>query len=226
MALVCVLSGAVGRAVLAERDDGVWALWDTVLRGTEAAFECLCELVSHHVRPTREWFASFAVGTSADSPPWRRGALALIKFRFSYGGIVHDRGGLVKDEQISLLWRPRGLVTRMRHIRSMRERFALRRDALETIQDQAADPAALFFVDPPYTHGANAPGARLYRHHELDHDGIMAALAGVRGRVWVTYNLSEDTLDLGRRHGFQPETMEMRDGRGRTRRELLLTKGV
>ena len=38
---------------------------------------------------------------------------------------------------------------------------------------------ACFFVDPPYSYGEGSPGAKLYLHHEVDHDALLASLSGV-----------------------------------------------
>ncbi len=117
------------------------------------------------------------------------------------------------------------MARRLRALRPLAPRIAVRRDAFEVIAEFAGDPGAAFFADPPYSL-PGGPAARLYRHHEVDHDRLLGLLAAVRGRVLATYDDRPEVRALAACHGFEIGSVGIRDGHRRLRTELLLRRGT
>ena len=111
-------------------------------------------------------------------------ARSRLGARFRWGGL--PGAGLRSEADLRDALRARTMVGRLRAIRAAADRFTVMTDAPEVIREFVDDRTAGFFVDPPYTVGGRGPGTRLYRYHEVDHDGLLAALAKVRGRVVAT----------------------------------------
>ena len=88
----------------------------------------------------------------------------------------------------------------------------------------ADDANAFFFVDPPYTAGGKKAGARLYTHNEIDHEGLFALMASVRGSVMLTYDDAPEVRSMAERHGFRIEPVPMKNTHHEVIRELLILK--
>lgn len=225
VALQCVLSDAVPHAVLSEKDERVRAFWHIVTGQDDAEFERLCAFLTDVVQPNSDWLRRFEEESVGEPYIRNLAARAIVRNRTTFGGIMHPRAGRQSDGMLGKRWNPTTVVARMRAIRHVRHRLTVSgNDALDLIRAWRDEPRAFFFVDPPYSHGVGAPGSRLYRHHALDHDLLLSELATVKGAVVATYNNSDDTEALAARHGFYAEPLEMRDGRGRARRELMMAK--
>jgi len=79
-------------------------------------------------------------------------------------------------------------------------------------------------VDPPYTAGGKKAGKRLYTHNEIDHEGLFALMAAVRGSVMMTYDDAPEVREMAQRHGFRIETVPMKNTHHAIIQELLLLK--
>ena len=107
----------------------------------------------------------------------------------------------------------------------MRDRITFEQaDAFEVVQRYADDANAFFFVDPPYTAGGKKAGARLYTHNEIDHEGLFALMASVRGSVMLTYDDAPEVRSMAERHGFRIEPVPMKNTHHEVIRELLILK--
>ena len=212
--------------VLAELDDDVSAVWQTIFAGNDADVRWLCnritkfEVTLGNVRKVLDGKPS-----SIKARAWR----TIIKNRMQRGGIMSAGAGLVKEGEagrgLKSRWYPETLATRIEILRSMRERVTFEHaDAFAVIQAFADDPNAFFFVDPPYTAGGKKAGKRLYTHNEIDHEGLFALMATVRGSVMMTYDDAPEVRDMAERHGFRIEPVPMKNTHHAIIQELLLLK--
>src|SRR5260363_205106 len=86
-------------------------------------------------------------------------------------------------------WYPETLATRIKVLRSLKNRIVFERGyAFEVVCCFADNPDAFFFIDPPYTAGGKQAGSRLYTHNEIDHERLFALMTKVRGTVMMTYD--------------------------------------
>ena len=216
------LSAAANRLVetahLVELDAGVAAVWRVALTGDVDALTCrilTTALTPEVVRalrdaPTVEDDVDLAFAT-------------LVRNRTAHGGSLTDRTGTPnageRGKGLTQRWYPATLATRLRAVAALSPRLtSAHADGLAALSDAAPGTAA--FIDPPYTAGSTV-GARLYRHHTLDHDQLFALAAAHPGPVLMTYNDHEAVRALAGRHGLGVTAVAMRGNRG-NRRELLI----
>ena len=212
--------------VLAELDNDVAAVWQTIFAGSAADVRWLCNCITafdvtlENVRKVLDGKAG-----SIKARAWR----TIIKNRMQRGGIMSAGAGLVKEGEagrgLKSRWYPETLVTRIEALHSMRERVTFEHaDAFAVIQAFADDSNAFFFVDPPYTAGGKKAGKRLYTHNEIDHEGLFALMASVRGSVMMTYDDAPEVREMAQRHGFRIEPVPMKNTHHAIIQELLLLR--
>lgn len=228
--------GIVGLTVAAERladvvhlselDEEVASVWRLVIHGGDADVDWLCErILSFEVTLQN-------VRCLLDEEPEDMRGMAfrtIVKNRVQRGGIMAPGAGLVKlgenGKGLRSRWYPETLVRRIRAIRTMRDRITFEmRDAFSMIEQYAEDDAACFFVDPPYTAAGKRAGRRLYVHNEIDHERLFAVMADVTGPVMMTYDKSNEVLDLAQRFGFCVRRVPMKNSHHAVMHELVLLK--
>ncbi len=74
---------------------------------------------------------------------------------------------------------------------------------MELLANLRDDGRSALFVDPPYTAGANNPGATLYLHHELDHPHLFELVDATGLPFLMTHQAIPEVLELVNRHGFR-----------------------
>jgi DNA adenine methylase len=153
----------------------------------------------------------------------------IVKNRMRRGGVLAAGAGLIQAGEngrgLKSRWYPETLVRRIDVLRDMRDRITFEQaDAFEVVRRYADDADAFFFVDPPYTAGGKKAGARLYTHHEVDHEGLFALMASVRGSVMMTYDDAPEVRSMAERHGFHIEPVPMKNTHHEIIRELLVLK--
>lgn len=216
----------VKHVYLGELDDDVAAVWETIFHGRPADVKWLCkqilefEVNLENVRAILDGKPNSIRGRSFRT---------IVKNRMQRGGIMAAGAGLVKTGEagrgLNSRWYPETLARRIEALQSMRERITFQQvDAFELIQRYANDVNAFFFVDPPYTAGGKKAGSRLYTHNEIDHEGLFAIMAEVRGAVMLTYDDAPEVRSLSERYGFRIETVPMKNTHHEVIRELLIFK--
>lgn len=212
--------------VLAELDDDVASVWQTIFAGSDPDVRWLCDRITEfevnleNVRKTLEGKPS-----SIKARAWR----TIIKNRMQRGGIMAAGAGLVKEGEagrgLKSRWYPETLSNRIKVLRSMRERVTFEHaDAFDVIQFHYNEANAFFFVDPPYTAGGKKAGKRLYTHNEIDHERLFALMASVRGSVMMTYDDAPEVRLMAQRYGFRIAPVIMKNTHHELIRELLILK--
>ena len=218
--------GLAGHVFLGELDDDVAAVWKTIFHGKPADVKWLCnQIIGFEVSLEN-------VRTILDANPKSSRAKAfrtIVKNRMQRGGIMAAGAGLVKTGEagrgLNSRWYPETLARRIELLQTFRERVTFEQaDAFEVVRRYAEDSNAFFFIDPPYTAGGKKAGARLYTHNEIDHDGLFALMASVRGTVMLTYDDAPEVRKLAAHHGFRIESVPMKNTHHQVIRELLILK--
>lgn len=214
------------RVFLCELDDDVAAVWETIFRGTDADVGDLSKKITGF-DVTLENVRAVLDGKPRSTK--NRAFRTIIKNRMQRGGIMAAGAGLVKDGEagrgLKSRWYPETLATRIEILRSLKDRISFEcGDAFEVVRRFADDPDAFFFIDPPYTAGGKKAGSRLYTHNEIDHEGLFALMAGVRGSVMMTYDDAPEVREMAERHGFRIELVPMKNTHHAIIHELLILK--
>jgi len=141
----------------------------------------------------------------------------IVRNRVCHGGKLAPGAGLLNIGEngrgIRSRWYPETLARRIRYISSMRNRISFQRgDGLQTLADQANNPDAVFFIDPPYTAGQKGKraGRRLYTHNELDHARLFELVSTLRGAFLMTYDDADEVRDLAARYNFDTRLIPMK----------------
>lgn len=221
VALTAGFENLADHVVFVERDANVAAVWHTILAGQAQwiadrilRFELTKENVNAVLRkePQTQRERAFAV---------------ILRNRVQRGGIMAPGAGLVKTGEngrgLHSRWYPETLARRIGEIASIRERFSfIEGDGLEVIRRYADDDHAAFFLDPPYTVAAR----RLYPHWQVDHAGLFAVLAKVKGDVLFTYDNTKEVASLAFEFGFETEPIAMKNTHHAKMTELLIGKDL
>ena len=91
-------------------------------------------------------------------------------------------------------------------------------DAFDIVKQNRKRPAAVFFIDPPYT----VAGRRLYRHASVDHNGLFHLMSQTTGDFLMTYDNTEEIVQLAEKYGFQHREIVMKSTHHRKKMELLI----
>lgn len=224
--LSAAAEGLAEHVFLGELDDDVAAVWQTIFHGKPADVKWLCkQIIDFDVNLEN-------VRAILDGNPKSirgRAFRTIVKNRMQRGGIMAAGAGLVKTGEagrgLNSRWYPETLARRIEALQAMRDRITFEQaDAFEVAQRYADDANAFFFVDPPYTAGGKKAGARLYTHNEIDHEGLFALMASVRGSVMLTYDDAPEVRSMAERHGFRIEPVPMKNTHHEVIRELLILK--
>lgn len=218
--------GLAERVLLCELDADVAAVWETLFHGSDRdVAELSRKILDFDV--TLENVK--AILDSKPRAPKNRAFKTIIKNRMQRGGIMAAGAGLVKAGEagkgLKSRWYPETLAKRIQALRSLKDLIDFEQgDAFDVLSRFADDPDAFFFIDPPYTAGGKKAGSRLYTHNEVDHEGLFAFMANVRGTVMMTYDDAPEVRDLANKYGFRIEFVPMKNTHHAIIYELLILK--
>lgn len=224
--LTAAAEGLAEEVFLCELDAEVAAVWTTIFHGTDADVTWLCRQITEF-EVTLDTVRAVLASTPRDDKG--RAFRTIVKNRMQRGGIMASGAGLVKAGEsgrgLHSRWYPETLAKRIGMLRSLRDRITFEQgNAFTVIRQFALDPNAFFFIDPPYTAGGKKAGARLYTHNEIDHGGLFALMATVRGSVMMTYDDTPEVRKMAKRHGFRVVPVPMKNTHHEIIRELLVLK--
>lgn len=214
-----------GHVVMAETDDGVSAVWKTIINGQGEwlAQKILSfELTSENVRNALEE-GSKGSGVSLR----QRAFLTLLRNRVQRGGIMANGAGLVKNGEngrgLSSRWYPETLARRIREISMNLNRISFHAgDGFALIDEYIAEESAAFYVDPPYMKAAR----RLYRNWQVDHRRLFEKMAAVSGSFLMSYDNDPEIHDIAREFGFECRLVCMKNTHHAKMTELLISRDL
>jgi DNA adenine methylase len=219
--LIAVMEERTDKVLMCELDSQVAAVWETILNDPEWLIERILSF-----RVTRDAVERLLAQSFQDT---REIAFqTLVRNRTQRGGILAPGASLLKlgenGKGITSRWYPETLAKRIRRIATYRNRIQfVHGDGFDIIERYVGDETVAFFVDPPYTVGGKKAGKRLYLHNEVDHPRLFALMAQVRGNFLMTYNDSEEVVNMAKAHGFRFVRVPMRNTHHVTMFELLIT---
>jgi len=215
--LAVAIEGLAGEVVLAEIDDNVAAVWETIVGG-EA--EWLISRIQDF-EMSRD-AAEEAIALSEQSTRDRAFAM-IIHNRVSRGGITAPGAGWLKRGEngkgLSSRWYPDTLIDRIEKIAGVRDRITfVHGDGMDIMASYAPDPKAAHFIDPPYPRA----GRRLYEYSDVDHEAIFRQAASAQGPVLLTYDDSDEIEALVREHGLEAEYLVVSTTHHSEKKELMI----
>lgn len=206
---------------LVERDADVTAVWHTMLSDSASAF---AQAITAFDLTTETVNAALAL------PPSTLTHLAfqtILRNRVNRGGILAPGVGRIKHGEngrgLRSRWYPETLARRIRAIAAIRERMAfVEGDGMAIMHTYVPHRNAVFFIDPPYTAAGKRAGSRLYRHSDLDHEGLFALAATLTGDFLITYDDTQEVHTLACHHGFDVQAVAMKNTHHAAMTELLI----
>lgn len=210
---------------MAEIDEGVSAVWKTILRGQGEwlAQEILrFDLTPENVR------RALAEDSNGSAVPLRRKAfLTLLRNRVQRGGIMAPGAGLVRQGEnnrgLRSRWYPETLARRIREIGQRAERISFfEGDGFDLIAEYLADENCAFYADPPYTRAAR----RLYRNWQVDHRRLFELMASVSGAFLMSYDNEEEIRSMAHEFGFECRPVRMKNTHHAEMTELLISRDL
>lgn len=211
--------------VIAETDEGVSAVWKTILNGQGEwlAQEILgFDLTAENVRKALDEDSN---GSAISLR--QRAFLTLLRNRVQRGGIMAPGAGLVKNGEnnrgISSRWYPETLARRIREISMNLDRISFHAgDGFALIDEYLSEESAAFYVDPPYMKAAR----RLYRNWQVDHRRLFEKMAAVSGSFLMSYDNAPDIRDMAREFGFECRPVCMKNTHHAEMTELLISRNL
>lgn len=210
---------------MVELDAEVAAVWQTMLGGQAtwlaeriANFELTPASVERILNEPAQTISEKAFQT-------------ILKNRVNRGGILAPGAGRVKNGEagkgLKSRWYPGTLQKRIRNIGAVKERITfIHGNGLEVISQNAHRKEAVFFIDPPYTAGGKRAGSRLYLHSEVDHQALFDIAGQIAGDFLMTYDDAAEVRTLAQQHGFDFQTVPMKNTHHAEMMELLIGRNL
>lgn len=224
VSLTAVAEDLAKEALMAEIDQDVAAFWHAVTRhGTELSARVLT------FKPTRESVMALARKTTPDSI-LTHGFRSLVLNRTRRGGILAEGAALSRygenGKGIASRWYPETLAKRLEDIAKIADRITfVETDGLALLEEHAETPGLVVFADPPYTaKGGKQAGKRLYSHNDIDHARLFEILADSKADFLMTYDASEEIVDLIHKHHFYAVQVKMKTTHHAHNIELIITR--
>ena len=219
--LTAVMLGLSPRAVMAELDSGVAALWHSIL---DDADWLIGRILSFY--PDRDNVV--AVLESEVTSQREVAFQTLVRNRTQRGGIMAQGAGLMKSGEngkgVASRWYAKTLAHRIAQIHRFRDRIEfIDGDGFALIDRYASDSNAAFFIDPPYTASTKRAGRRLYNHNQIDHNALFDAMAGISGKFLMTYDDDDRIERMALAKGFGVDRVAMKNTHHNHMVELLVT---
>ncbi len=210
---------------LVELDDDVAAVWQTILSDDG---QWLADQIAQF-RLTRDTVEALL---AKEGLSLREKALqTIVRNRVNRGGILAPGAGMLKNGEdgrgIASRWYPHTLQKRILDIVNIRERFVfLHTDGLEVLRQNFARESAVFFIDPPYTASGKSAGRRLYLHWEINHEELFRISQRLAGSFLMTYEDTDEIRKLAAKHGFDTQTVAMKNTHHTKMTELLISRDL
>ncbi len=191
-----------GHVMMAEIDEGVAAVWKTILTGQG---EWLAEeILAFKLTPENVRQALAEDGNGSPVSLRRRAFLTLLRNRVQRGGILAPGAGLVKTGEnnrgLGSRWYPETLARRIREISMNLGKISFYGgDGFALIDEYLSDKHTAFYIDPPYMKAAR----RLYRNWQVDHRKLFEKMAEFSGSFLMSYDNAPEIQALAKEFGFE-----------------------
>jgi DNA adenine methylase len=203
---------------MVEKDSEIAAVWKVILNGKN---HWLANKVVTY-KLTKE-----NIQKDLDNPDKQTQDVAfctILRNRISHGGILAKGSGFIKNGEagkgIASRWYPKTLQERILAVNSIKHKIDfIEGDAFDVLEQHKNNPNAYFFIDPPYT----IAGRRLYNCHEIDHEKLFFLVSRIKGKYMLTYDHTEEILQLARRFSLPSRTIPMKTTHHLEKEELIIS---
>ncbi len=223
--LTVAFEGLARHVVLAETDEGVAAVWKTLINGQG---EWLAEQILDYKLTLGNVKKSLAEEIQGNSISLKEKAfLTILRNRVQRGGILAPGAGLVKrgenNRGIASRWYPETLAKRIRNIGNHIDRMSFYQgDGFNLIEDYLSDKTAAIYLDPPYVKAAK----RLYRNWQVNHRKLFEKMAEFAGPFLMSYDNNEEIREMASEFGFEFRPVCMKNTHHAKMKELLISKDM
>jgi len=223
VSLTAIFDDLVERATIVELDEGVAAVWRTILSDNGGA-----DWLAKRILEFRLTKRNVAAVLDAELGDEREQAFAtILRNRCQRGGILAPGAGLMKEGEngrgLRSRWYADTLAARIEAIAQRRHRITfLKADGFRVMTEHVGEQETALFVDPPYTIAAK----RLYVHWKVDHGRLFDLVGQVRGDFLMTYDLADEILALARLAGFKTARIAMKNTHHAVMDELLIGRDL
>ena len=225
VSLTVAFENLAGRVLMVELDERVASVWQAVF-GADNRW--LAERIRNF-----ELTKDSVIQKLSESPTSQREMAfqTILLNRTSHGGIMAPGAGLLKSGEngrgIRSRWYPQTLSNRILEIEAVRHKIDfVSGDGLAVIANWSKSEGVAYFIDPPYTAAGKKAGSRLYLHSRIDHKALFKLAAGLRGDFLMTYDNSPEIQGMAERHGFDWETIPMKNTHNAKMTELLIGRDL
>lgn len=211
--------------LMIELDSQVAAVWKTIL-GDDA------EWLSEKILNFNMTYDNLQTELSKKPENIREDAFrTILRNRTSHGGILANGAGLLKNGEsgkgIFSRWYPVTLSRRILNINKYKDRIDfLQDDGIKIINNYKMNQDVVYFIDPPYTAAGKKAGMRLYKHNQIDHEGLFTLLESVKGEFLMTYDNEEKIIGMAVDSGFKFEKVAMSNTHHAKMNELIISKNL
>lgn len=214
------------KVTLVELDEQVGAVWQTLIEDGNGEWLCQQILGFEMTGANVDCVLSQVCNTTQEMA-----FQTIVRNRVNRGGILAPGAGRVKTGEsgkgLTSRWYPETLCKRIRDIDAIRERLHfIQGDGLRVIQGHLDAPSIVFFIDPPYTAGGKQAGRRLYNHTTLDHEALFDLAKAAQGDFLMTYDDNDTIRALAVQHGFDVQTVAMKNTHHSNMNELLIGRDL
>jgi len=225
ISLTALFENLVEKAVMVELDDEIATVWESVVNGDAEwlanrilTFNLSKEAVLQEIKKNPNTKREKAFQT-------------ILKNRTLHGGILAEGSRFIKYGEsakgIRSRWYPGTLAKRLVNLNHVVNRIDFRcDDGLKVMMEFSATEEVVYFIDPPYTAGGKKAGKRLYKHYDLDHEGLFTVCESLKGDFLMTYDHAEEVKEMARRHGFQMRLIPMTNTHHTTMKELVIGRDL
>jgi DNA adenine methylase len=221
--LTAVAEKLVRNAVMAEIDEDVAAVWQTIIED-ETGGEWLIKQISNfemNIENLKAILSQEIISTR------QRAFITILKNRVNHGGILAPGAGILKHGElgkgICSRWYPNTLNRRIMEITFIKHRITFyQRDAMQVMDENSDRKDAVYFIDPPYT----VAGRRLYKHSSIDHEKLFDIADKLAGDFLITYDNADEIRNLAIKHGFDRENILMKSTHHIKKYELLIGRNL
>lgn len=221
VSLTAVAENLAQEAVFCELDEGVAAVWQTVLSRNCAWLTD--QILSFEV--TEQSVKSALGEPAADIKT--RAFQTILRNRVQRGGIMATGAGLIKNGEsgkgLLSRWYPETLASRLAAIHALRERLHfIHGNAFDHFKKFGDSADAALYVDPPYVKAAK----RLYSCWQVDHQRIFKLCSSLNGDTLMSYDNTDEVTQWATAEGFAVRPISMKNAHHATMSELLIGKNM
>ncbi len=221
VSLTAVMENLVDHATMVEKDEGVAAVWETILN--DGATWLANKIVQFQLTPESAREAIEKANESLESLAFA----TIIKNRVNRGGILADGASFIKNGEngkgITSRWYPETLKKRILEIDKVKQRIQfIKGDAIEVCEQSSDRGNIVYFIDPPYIKA----GRRLYRYSQLDHTHLFQVATRLQGDFLMTYDDSEDVITMANNCEFSTKLIGMKSTHHAKKTELLIGRNL